>query len=221
MSKLGKHRRRALRLAVYIELMGGVPTTYSGQPFSNYANELEQQYVALRQELGADLSGAARSTGRHLIRKNGFAAIKARLESTGSLMQPNQEADGRGNSWVAHSYPTTPILSEREGIRRKAASKCRRKRKHPDYLSALHHASLLGDEGLNIYPCDVCHGLHVGHRQNSEARRRRLAVKELRSLDLRIQEVDQKRGELLAHRRKILAGLLELEVGRADSPRSI
>jgi hypothetical protein len=40
---------------------------------------------------------------------------------------------------------------------------CRRKYKHPDYLSALRHAAELGDPTLVVYPCGYCGGLHVGH----------------------------------------------------------
>ena len=41
---------------------------------------------------------------------------------------------------------------------------CRRKIRHPHYLSALLHACRLRqDENLIIYPCSVCQHLHVGH----------------------------------------------------------
>ena len=41
---------------------------------------------------------------------------------------------------------------------------CKRKLRHPHYLSALLHARCLRqDENLIIYPCSVCSHLHVGH----------------------------------------------------------
>lgn len=40
---------------------------------------------------------------------------------------------------------------------------CKRKLKHPNYLSALVHAMSLWDDSLVIYPCSVCGGLHLGH----------------------------------------------------------
>ena len=40
---------------------------------------------------------------------------------------------------------------------------CQRKLCHPDYLSALMHARRLNDDQLIIYPCQICHHLHLGH----------------------------------------------------------
>jgi len=40
---------------------------------------------------------------------------------------------------------------------------CRRKLCHPHYLSALMHARRLNDDELIIYPCRICHHLHIGH----------------------------------------------------------
>jgi hypothetical protein len=47
-------------------------------------------------------------------------------------------------------------------------------------------AHRLEDQDLTIYPCPVCDGLHVGHRLDAEARRRRSIIKEVESLDRRI-----------------------------------
>ena len=52
------------------------------------------------------------------------------------------------------------------------SNSCLRKFRHPDYLSALRHAALLGDDGsLVIYPCPFCAGLHVGHTRPGTATR--------------------------------------------------
>lgn len=49
---------------------------------------------------------------------------------------------------------------------------CKRKLRHDDYLSALCHASCLGDQNsLVIYPCEHCGGLHVGHGGKGESPR--------------------------------------------------
>ena len=40
---------------------------------------------------------------------------------------------------------------------------CRRKLRHTDYLSALLHARSLHDDRMVIYPCEFCHGIHLGH----------------------------------------------------------
>jgi hypothetical protein len=40
---------------------------------------------------------------------------------------------------------------------------CRRKLRHENYLSAMHHAMQLSQEDIVIYPCGICNGLHLGH----------------------------------------------------------
>ena len=34
---------------------------------------------------------------------------------------------------------------------------------HEHYLSALHQAMQLSQEGIVIYPCGICNGIHLGH----------------------------------------------------------
>lgn len=44
-------------------------------------------------------------------------------------------------------------------------ARCRRKRRHLDYLSAIRHAALVPEnETVVVYPCEFCGGLHVGHQ---------------------------------------------------------
>ena len=43
--------------------------------------------------------------------------------------------------------------------------KCHRKLRHADYLSAMLHARSLGADGIVIYPCTICGGLHLGHNR--------------------------------------------------------
>lgn len=61
---------------------------------------------------------------------------------------------------------------------------CKRKLRHVEYLSALLHASRLGDPDLDVYPCPVCAGLHVGH--DPDRLKRRTLAKELASIERRI-----------------------------------
>lgn len=42
---------------------------------------------------------------------------------------------------------------------------CHRKLRHADYFSAMLHARRLAEDGIVIYPCDVCGGLHLGHNR--------------------------------------------------------
>ncbi len=51
------------------------------------------------------------------------------------------------------------------------SNSCLRKRRHPNYLSALHHAASLGEGALVIYPCAFCGGLHVGHNRPGTSER--------------------------------------------------
>ncbi len=41
--------------------------------------------------------------------------------------------------------------------------KCHRKLRHTNYPTALMHARSLGVDAMDIYPCDLCGGLHLGH----------------------------------------------------------
>jgi hypothetical protein len=45
----------------------------------------------------------------------------------------------------------------------KEAEEQKCKLRHIDYLSALLHARSLGVDRIDIYPCDFCAGLHLGH----------------------------------------------------------
>jgi hypothetical protein len=83
--------------------------------------------------------------------------------------------------------------------------------RHGDFLSALLHARRLDDQDLNIYPCPTCHGLHVGHRQDALARRRRSIVKELESVDRRVREIERDHAGLLDRRNKLAARLESME----------
>jgi hypothetical protein len=50
--------------------------------------------------------------------------------------------------------------------RKKDEAQCRRKLRHIDYWSALLQARSLAEEGIAIYPCNICGGLHLGHDRN-------------------------------------------------------
>jgi hypothetical protein len=58
--------------------------------------------------------------------------------------------------------------------------------------------------------------LHVGHRQDAEARRRRSIINEVESLDRRIQGLERDYVELLDQRKKLATELETLD--RAESP---
>ena len=92
---------------------------------------------------------------------------------------------------------------------------------HLDFLSALLHARRLEDQDVTIYPCPICLGLHVGHRQDGEARRRRSIIKELESLERRLRELERDYEEMLGRRNKLAADLQTIEppdLGQTDLP---
>jgi len=78
---------------------------------------------------------------------------------------------------------------------------CRRKLCHPDYLSALIHARRLQDDALIIYPCRICHHLHIGHMKPPLTPHQK---KKLR-LERRIAEVRQQLARLQCNLQKLLA----------------
>jgi hypothetical protein len=104
MKRQSKNRRLVLRLALYIEVMGAVPTAYRGEPLSAYAAELEKQYQGLRHELGPDASAVARAAGRKLIRTRGFAQIQTRLETAGLLSLGNRKSVGGAHENARRRY---------------------------------------------------------------------------------------------------------------------
>jgi hypothetical protein len=77
---------------------------------------------------------------------------------------------------------------------------CRRKLCHPHYLSALIHARKLNDDELIIYPCPICHHLHIGHPM----KQRTPQQKKLR-LERRIAEVSRQLAQLRCNLQKLLA----------------
>jgi hypothetical protein len=85
----GRNRRLAWRLSLYIHALGGVPSTYTGQPLPKYAEELQQQYRRLREELGPEASRAARIVGRAAIRKHGLAKAASEFARSGGSTPDN------------------------------------------------------------------------------------------------------------------------------------
>jgi hypothetical protein len=77
---------------------------------------------------------------------------------------------------------------------------CRRKLCHPDYLSALIHARKLNDDELIIYPCRICHHLHIGHMKQSTPQQKKKA-----RLERRIAEGGQQLATLQCNLQKLLA----------------
>jgi hypothetical protein len=68
-----------------------------------------------------------------------------------------------------HTSALKDLLTDkvRSISRSRRAGLCLKKRRHEDFWSAMQHARQLKSEGLVIYPCEFCNGLHVGHSNPS------------------------------------------------------
>jgi hypothetical protein len=203
----GRNRRLAWRLSVYIHALGGVPSPYTGQPFTKYFEQLQQQYQKLREELGPEASRAARIAGRAAIRKHGLAKAASEFACSGgstdnlrgTVDEPKQQDPPKTRQETSNAAGPASEASRRE------LSNCRRKLRHTNFLTALMHADRLGDDDLHIYPCPLCQGLHVGHDPERRAREHRRIIHELRSLERRLQELERERVRLLARQSKLVA----------------
>jgi hypothetical protein len=204
----GRSRRLAWRLSVYIHALGGVPSPYTGQPFTKYVEELQQQYQRLREELGPEASRAARIAGRAAIKKHGLVKAASEFSCSGgsapdnlreTMDEPKQQDPPKSRQETLNEDGSASEASPRE------LSNCHRKIRHTNSLSALLHASQLHDEDLRIYPCPLCQGLHVGHDPEPRARERRRIIHELRSLERLLQELERERVRLLARQSELVA----------------
>ena len=192
----GRNRRLVWRLSLYIHALGGIPSPYAGQPLATYADELQRQYQRVREELGPEVSRAARIAWRAAIRKHGLVKAASEFACSGGSVPDNLpgtvDEPKRQYSPKSRHEALNGGGSASEGSRREL-SNCRRKLRHTNFLTALLHARLLQDEDLRIYPCPLCQGLHVGHDPGRRARERRRITYQLRSLDRRLQELERER----------------------------
>ena len=204
----GRSRRLVWRLSLYIDALGGVPSPFTGQPLSTYAEELQQQYQRLKEIHGPEASRAARIAGRAAIREHGLA--KAASEFACSIGPTPDSLRGAVGELERQDSPklrqeTSNVAVPASEANHRELSNCRRKLRHTNFLTALFHADRLGDDDLRIYPCPLCQGLHVGHDPESRARVRRRIIHELRSLERQLQELEHERIRLLARHSDLVA----------------
>jgi hypothetical protein len=97
---------------------------------------------------------------------------------------------------------------------------CRRKVRHPHYLSALLHACRLRqDADLIIYPCNVCQHLHVGHSSMNKKRTVVYATlweRKKSRLERRITNVQQQLAQLQLNLQRLLAA--PPQIGEEETP---
>jgi hypothetical protein len=150
-----KARRRALRVAIYINLLGGEPIRLDHGSYGIYEFALLEQFAQLGQHVGYKRATEARNKADALIARQGL--IPTVLELFGTKQPENRAVDSLASTIHAVQYQPTA------GQKRIERQRCGRKLRHPHLLSALMHAAQLNDPGLSIYECQFCGGLHLGH----------------------------------------------------------
>lgn len=208
---MGASKRAALRYVIYIHSLGGSPLPYTQGSYRGYAIALQHQYDDLRKRCSPEHAAAARVAGRNLIRLHTLSLAAEHI------LPGSSPADRRAicESAVALNCPTLTQQAADTSIEERAPSPretrraecmCRRKLCHVDYWSALLHLRRLGREGIMIYPCGICDGLHIGHDQE-HSRKRRLAKRELSRLEERLRVLEEERVKL-QDRKKLLLEII-------------
>ena len=219
---MGSSKRAALRLVVYIKCLGGEPLPFAHVDYREYAAALQSQYDKLKQTLDSVTVQEARKAGRLLIRRK---SLTVTMEKALPAIPPNPLGIGHSHD-PSNTMPSTEregnaselCLRKPEKLRQRAIVKdlrnCQRKMRHLDYLSALKHACRLGDD-INIYPCHLCGGLHVGHNPSSEkVKERKKVSRRLNVIVKRLEVLDRERHYLESERRTLIAG----HAGLCSSP---
>ena len=219
MARMGASKRSALRFAVYIRCLGGEPLPFAHKGYRAYALALQRQYEQLRQTLDPVAAQEARRAGRLLIRQksllvaasNSFLVIPPDSsthdgqQDPGSTTMPAKSASTKINGSSATADSEGENLRKAQRLRMKDARNCRRKIRHSNYLSALQHACNLAQNDINIYPCPICDGLHLGHDPSSETVKKRKQVrKKLNRIAQRLQALEREKRQLEDQRRALI-----------------
>jgi len=225
MARMGASKRKALRFAVYIKCLGGEPLPHAHVDYRAYATALQSQYDRLKQTLDPAAVQEARKAGRLLIRRKSLTVVMEKVLPAISSNPPGiGHSHIQGSALPAESDRSSSelCLAKAENIHpqvlRRAIVRdlrnCQRKMRHLDYLSALKHACRLGDD-INIYPCHLCRGLHVGHDPSSKkVKERKKVSRRLNVIAKRLEVLDRERHHLESERRVIIAA----RAGLCSSP---
>lgn len=212
MGKKGAQKQQALRCVVYIHALGGTPIPYAHKSYHGYAIDLQRQYVELRKQCPVEVAAAARVAGRRLIRLHTLSqAAEHILPGSSFAHRPAIPKSAVVSSCTAITEQSADTDIEESALSareiRSAEFICRRKLRHGDFWSALMHLRRLEGEGVVIYPCRICDGLHIGHDQE-HARKRRLAKRELGRLEKRLRALEEERMKLQDRERSLLKIIL-------------
>jgi hypothetical protein len=178
---------------------------------------LQNQFERMKQALNPIMVQEARNTGRLLIRQKSLIVAASQLPLTvpadlstcdgqselGNMMMPAKTTEISEKAAMVKVEDGNVGKAKR--LQAKAAWNCRRKIRHSNYLSALQHARSLGHEGLNIYPCDLCGGLHIGNDQSNHVVQKRKKVRrKLNIIAQRLESLDREKRQLEEQRRALI-----------------
>lgn len=188
------HRRVALESATHIKAAGGSPLPFKHLSFRAYRRCLGFQLDEVRAGMDPEVKRLAQLAAYRLLRSH-------RPETAAGITLPSL-LDTKPQPLERRSQmPTLHEGVPGGGCTSKLRWNCERKLRHPNYLSAYHHALGLGEEGLDCYPCSFCGGIHVGHRKGVKR-----INKQIKSLQNQIAKLDQQRVGLEQRRARLLRG---------------
>lgn len=201
--KAQKHQmnREVMWLTIYLRMAGVEPLPFRHRTHRLYAADLQRQLSTIERRLGGEKLDELRRQARELVRASSLHSVSTGNRPAESNGKTCQQKPTQGSRAVSSEFVRfEPTASQRWN--------CRRKLKHINYLSALHHARHLGDPDLLIYPCPICLGLHVGHdpiATRLKAVRLNLAAIESRLAELEVErrELDRRRAALLEQRQRL------------------
>lgn len=189
-------KRHAMWLTIYLRMAGATPHPYKHQTEHLYVADLQRQLSDVRRNLGENEWHRLQHSARQLVRTNSFEIVAADNHLLGGESEAGQQdaKQSRPAPSASAAECRVPTASEKWN--------CRRKLRHPDYLSALRHAANLAEPDLRIYPCSVCLGLHIGH--DPVAMRLKGVERDLNDLESRLAVLEMERKELNRHRDLLL-----------------
>jgi hypothetical protein len=142
MNQEQKARDNAMWQVAYLREMGVTPVAFQHRSFRDYHADLQRQRAGV--ELSAKESDCLRKKVRSVVAELGLESVVG--------------------EWVPRTIASEIASKASEPPPSKThVHECRRKLSHVDYLAAMNHAAKIDDGAVQIYPCGVCDGLHVGH----------------------------------------------------------
>jgi len=221
-------KRRALRLAMYIQFLGEQPVQLRQDDYRAHQLALAEQFTRIRGTVSGAAVKSACKWADTLISRKGLLRAAEEISPPRTV----ERSDRREMSCIGSKELTPPQSRAARQLERT----CRRKVRHRHFIGALRHALELGDPNLRVYRCSCCDGLHVGHPQPKQQscrienrlaaiakelerteRRRIHLLRECESVSSRIRRADK---SLIPRVSSLLIRLVCLASGRQRSPRT-